>query len=194
MVGRRYCSLKRVAATIRQETPPAYHSNCPNLERTRARALNKDVVEHYFGIIQEMYSDIERLNGKKLTVDLIWNLEETGFDQANLARGKVACLNARRTQTHRRTNATRTQMSACVAVNAAGKRMPTMYCLNGKPMLNFKQLPHCSSKVVFPVTLKSYFEHEVFYEYVVHFCNHLPDHKQWRGLILDGYGSHTLCY
>ena len=58
-----------------------------NLERTRAGALNKDVVDHYFSIIKEMYAELERLNGRELTPDLIWNLDETGFDQANLTQG-----------------------------------------------------------------------------------------------------------
>jgi len=166
-----------------------------NLERTRAGALNKDIVEHYFRIVEQMYEQIVQANrGAPITPDLIYNLDETGFDQANLTQAKVVCLKARRTQTHRRTNATRTHMSACVAVNAAGHRIPTMYCLKGKAMIRLKELPHCPDGVIFTVTEKGYFNDEAFYEYVVHFCSFIPDDNKWRGLILDGYGSHTLCY
>ena len=44
------------------------------------------------------------------------------------------------------------------------------------------------------MTEKGYFDDNAFYEYAVHMCKFIPDDGLWHALILDGYGSHIMCF
>ena len=83
-------------------------------------------------------------------------------------------------------------MTACVCVDASGKRYPTMYALKGKVKPKF--FTDCDETVAVIMTEKGYFDDNRFYLFAVHLVKFIPDDGKWRVLILDRFCSHVMCY
>ena len=59
-------------------------------------------------------------NGHILLEEFLISLDETGFDQVNNMKMKVACFYLRDSEQYIQTSSDRTHMSAAVAVNGGG--------------------------------------------------------------------------
>ena len=163
-----------------------------NLDRQRAGALNPDTIKYYFTLLAAVIQVCEKENKRPMTADLIMNLDETGFDQANVSKTGVVTMKSRRSATQKRRSANRTHMTACVCIVANGDRLPTMYALKGKCRPKF--LVNCDETVGWVMTEKGYFDDEAFYQYALHIVKFIPQDEMWRVMILDGFGSHIMCH
>ena len=119
------------------------------------------------------------------------NLDETGFDLVNGLKGlKVGIVTQKYRRVYHQTSANRTHHSAAVCVRGDGFLYKVMYATKSRGKKEDYLLPDGATLVL---NDKGYFDDAAFKEFVLFLLDQIPDDGKARLLIMDGYGSHTMC-
>ena len=119
------------------------------------------------------------------------NLDETGFDLVNGLKGlKVGIVTQKYRRLYHQTSADRTHHSAAVCVRGDGFLYKVMYATKSGGKKEDYLLPDGAALVL---NDKGYFDDAAFKEFVLFLLLQIPDDGKARLLIMDGYGSHTMC-
>ena len=187
-----FCASRKWRKSFRRRHPELATRVAESLERTRVGAMNEELVQKYFDLLNKVKKELAELNGTEdLGNDLIYNLDESGVDQLSAMKDKVVVLKMKKTPTYIHSSSDRTHLSAAVCIAANGWRANTMYALKGKKRIQEK-LALCPEGVDYIMTNKGYFDDEGFKQYIQFLVAQVPDDGKWRLLVFDGYGSHTM--